>query len=376
MSESWLFIAKVTVLLTPFIGWFGLPGLVIWASGEFSRPAAVAIRQANAEKEIHFGLAYSNRTQVYKWESLKLREPEVLALGTSRVMGFRKECFRQPANFYNCGGLAIGLRDYHLVVESLPITRSRRTIILGLDQWQFNDGFVASEHGWRAEDAGASDELAMLQRFSGDVFRKLRDGRIQPSEFFKNALSRRFVGLAAVADCSGFRNDGSYDYGKAAIGSSFWRDTVSRVATQGLRFESGVSVSRKRVQEVDDLLSLCRSRGIHAAAFLPPYASTVYREMSKRRQTLAYVFELRDALDPIFRKHGFTLTDSTQARLLGATDREMIDGYHGGDSVYARILLRMAKADPIVRSLVDMDEVARQIAHPTEANPPPEDLHP
>lgn len=47
-----------------------------------------------------------------------------------------------------------------------------------------------------------------------------------------------------------------------------------------------------------------------------------------------------------FAGRGFSFFDGTNASALGSGDNEMIDGFHGSDTTYARLLLRMASRDP------------------------------
>src|SRR5947208_3342599 len=97
------FLAKLALLFVPFLVVLGVPATVMWRAGEFDSPASVAARQMQSPDTLYL-TAYSNGWQRLKSLSTAVRKPDVVAVGTSRVMQFRAGFFKDPASFYNAGG--------------------------------------------------------------------------------------------------------------------------------------------------------------------------------------------------------------------------------------------------------------------------------
>jgi len=94
----------------------------------------------------------------------------------------------------------------------------------------------------------------------------------------------------------------------------------------------------------------------------------VYVRLKADKESFSYVFKLEPKLQPLFEKYGFHLFDFSDASLMGATDEEMIDGIHGSEKTYLRILIEMAKTDSILNSYVSSVDLKEQLkeARPLE----------
>lgn len=154
-----------------------------------------------------------------------------------------------------------------------------------------------------------------------------------------------------------FRNDGSYTWASYVADPTDsrhedhgFRNTLDRIAKGNRRFEYGARVSAAALAEVDALLNDCRTRGIHVVAFLPPFANQVLRAMQARPADYGYLAGIVPGLEPLFRRHGFVLGDFSDLATLGASDRETIDGFHGSEKAYLRLLLRLADRDDRLRA--------------------------
>src|SRR5687768_13974749 len=95
--------AKVLLFTLPFAIVLGAPAYVLLSSGEFTPVEKVIRMQSTATTPVLFGRAYSDPTARYKLQSVVHRKPEVLVLGTSRVMALRGDFFRDGTQFFNAG---------------------------------------------------------------------------------------------------------------------------------------------------------------------------------------------------------------------------------------------------------------------------------
>ena len=91
----------------------------------------------NQHNDVLIGLAYTDPMHLVKQAVLKNRQPEVIALGTSRVLQFRDFVFSKPDSFYNCGRAIGKIQDLRAFLSAYP-HKKPKAIILGLDQDLFN----------------------------------------------------------------------------------------------------------------------------------------------------------------------------------------------------------------------------------------------
>src|SRR5579871_4488684 len=125
-----LYLLPITLYVSVTVG---LPAF----AGEFIPISQIASLQQGAAP-ILFGRAYRDNFVAYKITSARLRKPEILALGSSRVLQFRAPLFNKKRSaFYNAGSAGPSLAaelDFlnHLGDGGLP-----KVLILGLDQEWF-----------------------------------------------------------------------------------------------------------------------------------------------------------------------------------------------------------------------------------------------
>jgi hypothetical protein len=360
------FAIKLSFFFLPFTLVFGLPLAVFLRAGEFVTVESVARCQETSHVDVLYGMAYSDPVKRYKFRSVERRDPEIIALGSSRVMQFRGNWFRAPGRYFNAGGSISGVKDYRRFIEALPKGGRLRIVILGLDQWDFGprpqnllDSGITQ---FRAHD----DTLNIIQRQWLQVYRDL-----WAEKFSLQALlaPRRHlsVGLNALINHAGFRNDGSYCYAKysgptlqSAKRLSF-SDALDRIATGTRRLEWSEHLLSGAVTDLREFLALCERRQILVIGFLPPFPPTIADRLVASGH-YKYIGEITPALAPLFTARGWALFDFTDGRSLGAFDAEFVDGLHGSEKTYLRALLVMARVVPQLAAAVDLETLERRLA--------------
>ncbi len=79
----------------------------------------------------------------FKHLSILRRKPEVVALGTSRVMQFQARMFGADSKrFFNAGGMVQHVRDLEQFVAGLPTNTSICAVIVGVEYWWFNEAWA------------------------------------------------------------------------------------------------------------------------------------------------------------------------------------------------------------------------------------------
>ncbi|MGE3974336.1 MAG: hypothetical protein AB7F59_07425 [Bdellovibrionales bacterium] len=353
--NSSIFSFKILILLLPGVVVFLLGFQLLKSSRELYVVEDLVACQASQERCL-IGLKYTNPVVQYKFASVVQRRPQVLALGTSRVMAFRADFFK-PSTFFNVGGAVGNLRGFSTFLNRLPKEAKPELLIVGLDQTFFNknsDGMYVDNVPYYLEKSYTWDYL-LEEGFKGlreDVFVHGTLPSLQP--IFGPVLPRS-IGLTAYEKGSGFINDGSYYYGhivqnpdRSQLEDYEFKSTLNRIRHQKNLFEGGTEVNPEALSVLEEFLNLCRSRNIEVVAFLPPYAHAVY-EALKDSGHHSYMAKIYPALEPLFQKYHYTVHDFSDLRELGASDREVTDGFHGSEKTYLRLFLKMLETTPILK---------------------------
>lgn len=343
---------RLALFVTPLLLVLALPAALMQASGEFTSARRVIGLQVEAKVLVLFGRAYSDPTAYYKFASVLERRPELLVLGTSRVLAIRANAFKPGLGFFNAGNGVTRLRHFRAFLDRIPRGQEPRLMLIGLDQYLFNERFDnlgpdGVEQQWTTDRDVADVFFGSWKDVYADFFRgKFSLAQLAPVD------SEIRIGVNARVHRNAFRNDGSYTWASyvadplnARHEDHGFRNTLDRIAKGNRRFEYGAKVSPAALQEVGALLRVCKARGVHVVAFLPPFAHKVMSAMRSRPADYAYLAGIVPGLQPVFQQYGFLLEDFSDLAQLGATDRETIDGFHGSEKAYLRLLLRLFEKD-------------------------------
>lgn len=338
------FLRTLSIFLLPLLLFF-IPVLLLYYCGEIF----IDVRNlARTNKEYVFGIAYSEIGRQFKFINIKERDQfEVIAIGSSRVQQFRQQMF--DVSFYNASGVTQAVNEYEDFLRSLPKEKLPRYLLVGLDQWMFNYDYQKVY-----EDKGAPISWSDLSPVNRRLIQKTKNlcidfasGKIK--NIFK-VTDREFVGITALVDSSGFRNDGSYVY-QALIRKLMdkndpfqqikFKSSFERIEKNCCRFQYGDKVNLRSLATLDSLLTFCTKNKIEVIAFLPPFSTTVFRKMMAS-QNYKYISNLYSQIKPTFDKHGFELYDFTGFKKdLESNDEMMIDGYHAGEVITTYMMAEM-----------------------------------
>lgn len=325
---------------------------LLFASGEAASVKSYVSRTAEDAPRL-FELAYTyNNESTYKAHSAYLRTPEVLALGTSRIMQLRQEELPR-ADFYNAGGAVYSLGQMQSFLEYLP--QKPKVVILCLDQFFFNgwDSYLGTKEPYQPPQYEFD--------FADAFIRILRDfslGKINPVKIL--SAPDTIVGISARSRSSGFLPDGSYQYGTMADVPDLTFPAENKAITEGSdRFLYADAPNEEALQEVEEFLSYCQQQQIEVVAFLPPYAPSIYQRMEESGNYL-FLETLPPALASLCDAYGAEFYDFTLVP--DSEDAEFIDGYHGGDRVYARMVKQMLEDGSLLNKYSSPAEIDALLA--------------
>lgn len=346
MTSTLRFLLRLILYTLPFaVPFLLLTGFMLY-TGE-SMPLRLVAEMQMGDAPVLFRPRYGNRDLDFKTLSANLRHSDILTAGSSRVLQFRSLFFNlQPRQFYNTGAPAWTLDQVQQLLDNLTYTP--RILILGIDQPWFNDDYVPDVIDPQVTDFAhlfGVNRSFMQDVFNGEAFDISRYlARVEPG-FGGTAL-----GLRAIRDGHGFRNDGSEQYGDFLIAHWLYPQNERQRHLDWLRdgqemYVYGDTVSASRLAQLEATLQWAKDRGITVIGFLPSYMPTLYQQMIASGNH-TYIEKLPAALEPLFARYDFPFFDFTDGAQLGATDADYFDGWHASERIYLRLYTQILTAQP------------------------------
>ena len=352
------FLFKTIVFLLPYAILFAFLGMLLSLNGELDSIEKIIDSQI-LDKNILYGPAYTVPCPTYKLKSVIKKGPEIIALGSSRVMQFRDKFFTlSPEKFYNAGRGANKIKDFKDFLEKIPKDKMPKVVIMGLDPNFFNPNWDSAEE----EDSALTH---INQRKKNPIFLVNSTSFIRDTVRGKTLNKSNYIGLDdglkkyspigynAKNNGNGFRSDGSYCYGKyfsnPENGDDWkFKDTFKRIKEGNRRFEYSEKISSEAIEELEEFLEFCEIKGIYVIGFLSPYAKVIYDKMISMDE-YKYLKTLFEDLDSVFKKYKYPVYDFIDIASFGSNDSEVIDGFHGSEVAYLRLFILMAEQEEVLQ---------------------------
>jgi len=370
LKRSIYFFIPFAFILLPF-------ALFLLYTGEVVNVKRVITKQIRGTEDYIFGLAYSEPKEYYKINYLKEFNPDLIALGSSRVMQIRRAWFFGNYKFYNAGGTIDYIINLKEFLERLPDKSNLKMILLGLDPWWFNKKYDdLSQRTSRAAqyDNFSSKSMFINLRLFLKIFNDYNDGKIN----FERIIDKKsnFIGISAIVNKSGYRNDGSYTYGilndnmnDPVINHDYhFTNTFNRIKTGTQKFETCDSINFRAVVELNNFLSECKKKNIYVIGYMAPLANSVYSRLDSLRTKYRYLFSLEEAITPVFSQHGFSYNSYLNPEKLNLDDSDFIDGFHTNAFSDLHILLKIAEWDGNFKKFLNENYVRNELNLCSSAN--------
>ena len=361
------FLINAFIFTSPIIIYFTIPSLLLWKSKEnFYRIEKVL----SGSDPYLIGYAYNeNNYGFIKWANLQFGDKKsIWAVGSSRVLQFRKNMF--DSSFYNAGSTISSINDFRPFIKSIPHSKHPKFIIISLDQWMFNE-FYDSLHTTPTIESWQNSYSffpKLLPTYT-TVYTHLFDGKYSFASLMNDTEPRKKIGMNAMMNNTGFRNDGSFLYGEQikkllsndSTANDFkYSDTFDRIRKGNKRFQYCPSVNKKALVELNELLKYCKDKQINVIAFLPPFADSVYNKMSESNHYF-YLKEIYSCAKPIFDKYHFEIHNFSSMSLCHSNDSETIDGFHGGEVTYQKLLINMLENGSVLNEVANVKRLKNDL---------------
>ena len=338
-----------------------LPILVLAAlyqSGEI-RPFSAFIHELSEDQL--FGLAYDNYDKAYKFHMTdEVARPQVLVLGSSRIMQVKRSVVSPAYSFYNAGGAIRNAYELPLFIGKLH--GQPELIILNIDQYWFNPNFdderaAFSSSVYDAPKLNPRQFGYKVWLFAVDLLK----GKIDLARL----LTSKNIGLNAICSENGFAADGTRYPGNMIKEPERQEDynfqnVLDRIHDGDRRFQYCSDADDTVAEGIDSFLSTCAGRGIKVVAVMPPFAPKVYQKMVETGH-YTYLSELYGLLAPVFARYkGCEIFDFTDVTSLGVHNYDFIDGFHGSERIYNQMIREIVNRDSTVASyFVPLSEIDR-----------------
>jgi hypothetical protein len=356
---------RLVMLAAPFALVYAFAGYVLFASGELERIDDVVAVQHGRAREVLFGTAYSDHTAYYKLRAVLTRRPAVLVLGSSRVMTIRSALFRTDLPFYNAGGPLPRVALFADFLRRVPLGDEPRLIVVGLDHWLFSAGWPRSIDTMPDLSKGGPERFKVVGNSVQKVVTDYLLGKYTLAQLAQPHEDTLLIGMNAVVNRFGFRNDGSHRITGPAdprLQNQIHEETLRDIAAGIRLFAPAASVSPEAVEDLRQFLRQCRARNIHVVGFLPPFTHRFHTALLANGR-YSYLLELVPKLSPVFSEAGFAFFDFSDLAVVGASDAEAFDTFHVSEKAYLRIFLQMAAQERSLReALADVGELKARLA--------------
>lgn len=347
---------RILLFALPILLIFSFPFYVMIRTGEFTAVERIVDGQNNDRSPYLTLTAYSDPWSYVKLKSVQNNPPEVLAIGTSRVMQFRRKFF--SASFYNASRGISELRHLNAFWSQIPAGRYPKVLILGLDPNLMNPHWVFSSAEELYRKPSWKEWLRIFVGHWSAVYEDQFEGR--RDEPFENVYGLKRIGLAARTQERGFVNDGSFLYGDYVRLSAHdrglrreeeYKRTLKEIQDGESVYAASHEISEEKIKILEDFLKEAAQGGTHVVAYIPPFAPVIYKELLKRKEAYGYLWKLYPRLQPLFRKYGHRLFDFQDPSLLAASEDDFVDDVHDTGILTLKIHLKMILSDPLLRSV-------------------------
>ncbi len=346
---------------------------ILKKSGEYLSSSEIFAKQSQQNSFNVYGSAISDKAIELKLHAYEEIKPEIAVIGSSRTLQFRQKFFKKP--FYNMGLTVSSVDELRDMTDKMTVLHKPQIMIIGADFWWFHPDKEKDQQEIRKEEAKRKKKekkILSVIKISEPVqlynaaekriqnltlpVQWLYEGSIKPDDYTKLLLSSSInhIGVRGKLRHDGIAPDGSYYYTDRVTGRHIgkkeqFNETIERIEKEEYQFISGSKSSPKLIEEVQTIIKSLNKKGIEVIIFFPPVAPKILSELNQR--DYKYIDEIGEIFLAKKIVH-FNFIDP--AKIGPATDCEFIDGFHGGDVLYARIIYKMSQGNKALAKAIDM----------------------
>ena len=289
--------------------------------------------QHSSSDPILFLSGINQSSQNYKFAFLKKIEPEIVLIGSSRALQVREKFFNKK--FYNLGGTATTINSLIKSIDIAKEIKSINTMIIFLDPWWFNRKY--------SSDGGTIKFSNFPERYNLDLI--LRSIKVYLNNY-SSFMHDNNLGIYAKLLDSGFGRDGSYYYNNVmSSNTSFdsqFIQTQNQMVSRIDRFANYKFGDTFLIDKLCKVIKSTANNGKKIYIIGTPFPQKLHNDFRD-----IYNDYVKDSYELISNCVGSEqFYDATFFNINDKLNCEYIDGLHGGDVIYARILLNSMIKSP------------------------------
>lgn len=369
MSPWSVFVRRLTYFVAPYCVLAIVVTLLVARSGELL-PARLVAWMMNGPITFVYLNEFSDHSFQFKLESARLRRPEVLVIGGSRMNQWRSAMFK-PYEFFNASNCLYVQRDYRRFLDGLG-DYSPRVLIFSLDFYTFNadyDAFFDNVSFSDMDGFGSPQQMSIARSLLGRA--KADPAALLPVQ--REPLHGvPALGLHAARTGTGFRRDGSYQYGAAILGRSDLGavsidSAVGRVDSGAVPLLRSDHLDRERRSEFERFAAVARQRGIKLVAITMPFAPRLKQALDRSSQHGIWREFQNDETARWVRQQGVLYFNFSDLDSFGGKPDEFVDPFHPSETAYLRMLQVMLRKPDFSALLPDIDrgDIERRVPNAT-----------
>lgn len=281
----------------------------------------------------------NSRVLKRQWIKRLPSSPEVLVLGSSRILSLSKEAFPNKV-FFNASVTNCTFQDMYAFLNLVEEKSDKlpETIIICADQWLFGDSF--SEKRWLNN---RTDFVEMLRK-TGDISQnKFPSKWVLNKEWIKEFFSVQYLirslkGLKKTDEfviCDSIRSNKmmSLPDGSRSLPLKIVNMVEIEVNKKAVDYfysstdEQFQKLSQLQCQLFENLIGYLESKKCEVIVFIPPYHPETF-QLLKQSDNTTGIFKLEDYLLTFSENHRVKIIGSTNPVKLNLTKFDFYDGVH------------------------------------------------
>jgi hypothetical protein len=332
------FLIQVLIFSLPIIAIIGLYEYFLFSMGESYPISMVFESQEKNHGSLFIRKYLSQDFRNYKLYGIKHTEPEMLFIGSSRVMQIKGNFFKEK--FYNAGGLIQHHRDLNQFLEK-PI--SARFLFIGIDSWWYKADHV--RYANTSNDEVSEYSILFKSRYNAlDKIDKIF------YDYFSDR-TKKHVGIAAQTDNGGFRLDGSLKVSDERVNMIIknpqFVDTedppIHQRIIQGTPYKFSYSnIDTNAFLSTVKLIKTLINNGKQVVVYLPPFTDESFDLFKITKEQNAFYQFTYEYIPKVLTKYRIPFINTETPRMYQLDDTYFMDGFHPSEVFVAHQLYKHA----------------------------------
>lgn len=295
---------------------------------------------APVDKPILFSSGINQDLLHYKTSLIKEHNPQAIILGSSRAMQLLSAFF--DVSIVNAGGSIRSIQDLSdFASKHGNLLNKQQHIFIMLDPWWFGD---------HAKHKKAKEQKDYPKYISIEHIMILSK-HILLNQFLEKKRQTDNLGIHSILSGDGYAVDGSYQYTHLANGGLSKDDinftgTYKRIRNSIYPFNKVEDVSLVNIRKACNAINQLTNSVGGVTIVVPPFAKPVWTVLDEKN-TFGFFDTAERMLSHCTGLTIYNMQNPDKIHVDPKSTCEFIDGYHGGNTTYARILRMLADEDDV-----------------------------